>query len=957
MAVKVLHRRASDLEREARIGGLLRHRHLVDVYEVGCDDGRWFCAMELCEGSLADRVPLSPRAVVEVGLAVAAVLQYAHEELGLVHLDLKPRNLLYKDGVVKVADLGIALARGFASEGVRGTPGYMSPEQARGDLVDARADVYALGVTLVELATGARGAASETVSLDEDVAVDRPAVPEWLAPIVDRCLETHPEDRWQGMAEVAVALRALRCDGPSLGEILGSAGPVSRPDGFVGREQELAELAGRLRRPGVVWMHGGVGVGKSRLAIEALRRYDAGRTWVVDLTEAREERDAIRSVADALRVPLGRGDPTVQLGHALAARGDGVVLLDNADRVDAALRGALASWHRAAPRLRWLVTARAVTEVAAERMEVGPLSAVDARALLVERAARRGVDAVGHPRLGELADRLERLPLALELAAGRLGVLSVDDVLDRLGLGLLRSGADDRHATLRAAFDWGWELLSVDEQAALPQLVVFAGGCSFEAARGVVRGVAEVDDVLRSLVDRAWARATDDRVRLPESVRAYVADRHADPDAELRHGRYFAAFGAGDEAVLSPQLLKVDLENLVVACRRAVARRDGPVAAGTLRAAWAVLDLTGPDGLAAELCDAVLGLDELAPSDRAAVSAVAAVVRRRQGLFDVSEGHIGRALALYRAAGDRRGEGLALGERGYLLVESMRMDEGREVLQQALAIHREAGNRRAEGNLLGNLAVMYHDTGDLVRAREHHLAAIRAHQETGHARNEGVVFGNLGILAFEEGRFEEALAHQTRALALNRAVGNRRSEGVALGYLGKLHEEHGELDLARLRLEESLAIHREVGNVRFAANVLASLGSVAMRRDDVAEARRRFEEGHAILADLGDLRATGHLLGLLAHAVAKLGGWDEARGHLDRAEVLLRSAGDQALLTVHLCLRAELHWRYGDPPEARAAFAEAEALGGGTALTQKALATVRALLASPPPGDREGIAR
>ncbi len=94
VALKVLHDRPELLREEARLGGLLRHQHLVDVLEVGEDQGRWFCAFELCPGgSLSRHVPLPPRAVVEVGLAVCAALDYAHDALGLVHQDLKPDNL------------------------------------------------------------------------------------------------------------------------------------------------------------------------------------------------------------------------------------------------------------------------------------------------------------------------------------------------------------------------------------------------------------------------------------------------------------------------------------------------------------------------------------------------------------------------------------------------------------------------------------------------------------------------------------------------------------------------------------------------------------------------------------------------------------------------------------------------------------------------------------------------
>ena len=117
VAVKMLIENVLSLEREARLGGLLRHQHLVDVYEIGESSGRWFCAMELCKGgALTQHLPLPPRAVIEVGLQICDALQYAHEELGLVHRDLKPSNLLLSDGLAgfvklpssaTVADVGM----------------------------------------------------------------------------------------------------------------------------------------------------------------------------------------------------------------------------------------------------------------------------------------------------------------------------------------------------------------------------------------------------------------------------------------------------------------------------------------------------------------------------------------------------------------------------------------------------------------------------------------------------------------------------------------------------------------------------------------------------------------------------------------------------------------------------------------------------------------------------------
>jgi serine/threonine protein kinase len=213
--------------REARLGGLLCHPSLVEVYDVGEADGTWYCAMELVTGRLDDHVPLPPRAVVEVGQQVCEARDDAHRELGLVHLDLKPGNLLLDGATVKVADLGVARAAGEQplAGRVLGTRWYMAPEQARGRQIDGRADIYALGVTLQHLATGRGPAASVTWTLESHAGapgeVDAAPVAPWLEAVVRRCTAPRPDDRYASMSEVWQALSELDVDGPGLVELVG----------------------------------------------------------------------------------------------------------------------------------------------------------------------------------------------------------------------------------------------------------------------------------------------------------------------------------------------------------------------------------------------------------------------------------------------------------------------------------------------------------------------------------------------------------------------------------------------------------------------------------------------------------------------------------------------------------------------------------------------------------------
>ena len=337
VAVKLLRGEAGDLPREARLGGLFRHAHLVEVYALEQIDGRWVCAMELMsDGSLDGRL-LSEGAVIDVGIQVCAGLQHVHEELGLVHLDVKPGNLLLQGGVVKVGDLG--MARRTGERAVGGTVGFMPPEQTAGSAVDARADVFAVGVTLAVLATG--GTAVEAMS----ALPDSP-----LASIIMRCTNADPAERYPSVDALAQALSAV-WDGTGLTLAMGST-PTAESGTFVlsaehmpthnldsvvvelvGRSVESALLASALEDAGLVMVKGTAGIGKSALALDAARTWHdggGGEVWRCDLGGRGDAAALVYAVATVLGISMD-GDVAARVGHALAMRGPVVLLIDGAD--------------------------------------------------------------------------------------------------------------------------------------------------------------------------------------------------------------------------------------------------------------------------------------------------------------------------------------------------------------------------------------------------------------------------------------------------------------------------------------------------------------------------------------------------------------------------------------------------------------------------------------------------
>ncbi|HKE42836.1 MAG TPA: tetratricopeptide repeat protein [Casimicrobiaceae bacterium] len=701
-------------------------------------------------------------------------------------------------------------------------------------------------------------------------------------------------------------------------------------DAFVGRAGVLGELASALNdRARVVSIHGTGGAGKTRLA----QRFGwihlsdfPGGVWFCDLSAAHDVDGIARAVARGLDVPVSGADPLAYLSRVISERGKCLVILDNFEQVARYAQETLVTWAEHAPQARFLVTTREVLGIPGEYAQtLGPLDIDDATVLFLQRAgeaeAQFSPTADDQPAIMQIAKLLDCLPLAIELAAARVRVLSPRSLLERMDhrFAILPTarGRAQRHATLRATFDWSWDLLEARERVALAQLSVFEGGFTVAAAEAILdlhplENYASAIDLIQALIEKSLVRRqSDHRFGLLDTIRAFASERlETDPQcggpeaarfAKARHYRFFATVDEADATAEQG----VELDNLVVACQRAVLDEDAQSATGALKRAWEVLVRTGPHGVAVELTEAVQALRSLNDSQRAVVDWVAGTALFVLGRSAEVRLRLERGLAASRAAGDRRAESQLLrGLADQAAVEG-RIEEALARGGEALVIAKALNDRSLECSALYCLGVALWRAGRLAAAKESYTKALMAAQEAGNRRMQAMLMGNLGIVSCDLGEWAEARSLYEQALRVALELGDRLGEAATRNNLADLSLERGDTDEAHAQLEAAMVIGRFLGHARTECVIRNGLGGVFAAKGDHARASEEYRHAVELAHEMGDRRAEGRILSKLGLSLACLGASADAKDRFAASEAVLSNAGDPASLAELYCRWAE----------------------------------------------------
>ena len=647
-----------------------------------------------------------------------------------------------------------------------------------------------------------------------------------------------------------------------------SAQPVRLPlvlTRFFGREVELQRLLLSLQ-PGaerLVTLAGPGGAGKTRLALELSHRIAADyaqRVFFVplaDIQDARSLPDALANAVGIQRSPVGDLE-----AMAVKALNDepALVVFDNFEQLEPGAAEWVWALIQKTPTLTCLITSRQPLDLQGEVIiPIRPLP-VPSRPgtpdrlmefacvqMFVDRAQAVSPDfqitARNAPVVAAICEKLEGVPLAIELAAARAQSLSPTQMLGQLARRLTflvsrKKNVEPRHQSIRAAIGWSYDLLPADLARFYSQLSVFRGTWTLEQAQQVC-GIQDAFDLIDALVQRSLIvtellAENDMRFRVLETLREYADEMLEEGDRQAlfrNHANYFLQEaesaesqlrGAGSTSVHAR--LETEHDNFRAALSRFTNDEIGLRLAAALWRFWFV---RGYVGEGRQWLEATLAACPGPTIARAKALNGLGVLAYHLGDRDRAESSLNQSLRLAKSLRDVPAKAEAYNNLGVIAGDRGDTRRARENYELCLDLRRKTGDRWGEAGCLNNLGRIAQDQDDFLTAMDYYRRSRQLYEQLGDRSQAAIVLNNEGSAAFEQLKFRPAYVCYQHSLDLFRELGNRWGEAILHHNIGEVRFRQGDLRRAREHFEQSLHMKRDLGDKAGMAVTLASLGNVA----------------------------------------------------------------------------------------------------------------------------------
>ncbi len=703
--------------------------------------------------------------------------------------------------------------------------------------------------------------------------------------------------------------------------------------GFIGRADEIKHAKELLKNNRLLTLTGAGGLGKTRFSLQVasdLIDDFANGVWFVELAAVSDPVFLPITIINDLRLKEEqKKTPEETLADHLKDK-EILIILDNCEQIIESCAKLTENLLLTCPKLKVIATSReALNCIGEQTYRIPPLTLPDpdhkytpeqltqyeSVRLFIERALAVNpnfrVTNENSTALAEVCLRLDGIPLAVELAATRTKILSVEKIYERLDdrFNLLTGGkrtALPRQQTLRALIDWSYDLLSENEKILWSRLSVFSGGWTLEAAEKVCSDeTISKNDILELLSQLAEKSViiydeTKDRYRILESLKQYGIEKlPAGNEIFIKHLNYFLELSEkakpellGENTKFWMRVIEADHSNFISAIEWSVRNENSEKGIITVAALGRFWNITGQYSTGIRLIEIILeSAGSLNKSSKVNVLNWIGSFKSSQGDYEQAKKYYEEILIIRKETGDKSGIAGSIHNLGNVALSQGDYEKAKKYYEESMAIYKEIGDKKGIATPILSLGNISLNQGDYEKAKMYYEESLAIKKEIGNKDGIARSINNLGNLAYYQGDYEQAKKYYKESLHICNEIGNKNGIAASISNLGSVASNQGEYEQAKKYYEESLDIRREIGNKNGIAESIKNVGNVAYDQGDYKQAKKLFEESLSIYKEIGYKIGMADSVNYLGNAAYRLGEFEKAIKLLSASEKALESMG------------------------------------------------------------------